>query len=232
MRDIYDGGKFEQQLCILPILLRYDCPDSRQRNPAGGLRHDLAYALEGTESETDNWILNLLFYAVKPLIDSNRKRWENSKKGGRKPAVTNEKRTAGITAEALQTMEFPTVLQTGEQWTEQQNVQIQAVPVAVVSQTTETHKDPQSAQWTAPRAEEPEGQAMAQQAIASPAAPQGELQTITVPTVAQTTARPRAVAPFAEPEQAGALEHEPILLYDENKYPVTQTELTKITVLQ
>ena len=29
-----------------------------------------AYALEGTEPETDNWILNLLFYAVKPLIDN------------------------------------------------------------------------------------------------------------------------------------------------------------------
>ena len=61
-------------------------PDSETQLAAYGMI--CAYALEGTEPETDNWILNLLFYAVKPLIDSNRKRRENGKKGGRKPAAT------------------------------------------------------------------------------------------------------------------------------------------------
>ena len=46
MRDIYDGGKFERQFCILPILLRYDCPDSRYGNSAGGLRGDLRLCAE------------------------------------------------------------------------------------------------------------------------------------------------------------------------------------------
>ena len=73
-------------------------PDSETQLAAYGMI--CAYALEGTEPETDNWILNLLFYAVKPLLDSNRKRRENGKKGGRKPAAT-EMQTEAATAEQV-----------------------------------------------------------------------------------------------------------------------------------
>ena len=59
-----------------------------------------AYALNGIEPQTDNWVLNLVFCAVKPLIDNNRKRRENGKKGGRKPAVADIEMTAAMITEA------------------------------------------------------------------------------------------------------------------------------------
>ena len=46
-----------------------------------------AYAFSEIEPQTDNWVLKMVFSAAKPLIDSNRKRRENGKKGGRKPAT-------------------------------------------------------------------------------------------------------------------------------------------------
>ena len=57
------------------------------------------------------WILNLLFYAVKPLIDSNRKRQENGKKGGRKQAT--EVQTEAAPAEQVteeQKIDLPSFL--------------------------------------------------------------------------------------------------------------------------
>ena len=84
-------------------------PDSETQLAAYGMI--CAYALEGTEPETDNWILNLLFYAVKPLIDSNRKRRENGKKGGRKQAT--EVQTEAVTAEQVteeQKIDLPSFL--------------------------------------------------------------------------------------------------------------------------
>ncbi len=71
----------------------------------------LPISLEGTEPETDNWILNLLFYAVKPLIDSNRKRQENGKKGSRKQAT--EVQTEAAPAEQVteeQKIDLPSFL--------------------------------------------------------------------------------------------------------------------------
>ena len=84
-------------------------PDSETQLAAYGMI--CAYALEGTEPETDNWILNLLFYAVKPLIDSNRKRQENGKKGGRKQAT--EVQTEAAPAEQVteeQKIDLPSFL--------------------------------------------------------------------------------------------------------------------------
>ncbi len=84
-------------------------PDSETQLAAYGMI--CAYALEGTEPETDNWILNLLFYAVKPLIDSNRKRQENGKKGSRKQAT--EVQTEAAPAEQVteeQKIDLPSFL--------------------------------------------------------------------------------------------------------------------------
>lgn len=167
-----------------------------------------AYALNGIEPQTDNWVLNLVFCAVKPLIDNNRKRRENGKKGGRKPAVADIEMTAAMITEAplQQAGERETV----EPQAEPQTAQVQAAPAVVVSQTTELQTiapreelqtmmpqtELQSTRWTA----QPEGQAIEQQAAAA--------------------------VPVAE--QADLWEGEPILRYGENKYPITQRELNKV----
>lgn len=167
-----------------------------------------AYALNGIEPQTDNWVLNLVFCAVKPLIDNNRKRRENGKKGGRKPAVADIEMTAAMITEAP--LQQPGERETVEPQAEPQTAQVQAAPAVVVSQTTELQTiapreelqtmmpqtELQSTRWTA----QPEGQAIEQQAAAA--------------------------VPVAE--QADLWEGEPILRYGENKYPITQRELNKV----
>lgn len=170
-----------------------------------------AYALNGIEPQTDNWVLNLVFCAVKPLIDNNRKRRENGKKGGRKPAVADMEMTAAMITEAP--LQQPGERETVEAQAELQTAQVQAAPAVVVSQTTEPETAPQGAlqtmvqqteaqstQWTA----QPEGQAMV------------------------SSTEQQAVVQQRADEQADLWEGEPILRYGENKYPITQRELTKV----
>lgn len=170
-----------------------------------------AYALNGVEPQTDNWVLNLVFCAVKPLIDNNRKRRENGKKGGRKPAVADMEMTAAMITEAP--LQQPGERETVEAQAELQTAQVQAAPAVVVSQTTEPETAPQGAlqtmvqqteaqstQWTA----QPEGQAMV------------------------SSTEQQAVVQQRADEQAGVWEGEPILRYGENKYPITQRELNKV----
>ena len=170
-----------------------------------------AYALNGIEPQTDNWVLNLVFCAVKPLIDNNRKRRENGKKGGRKPAVADMEMTAAMITEAP--LQQPGERETVEAQAEPQTAQVQAAPAVVVSQTTEPETAPQGAlqtmvqqteaqstQWTA----QPEGQAMV------------------------SSTEQQAVVQQRADEQADLWEGEPILRYGENKYPITQRELTKV----
>ena len=170
-----------------------------------------AYALNGVEPQTDNWVLNLVFCAVKPLIDNNRKRRENGKKGGRKPAVADMEMTAAMITEAP--LQQPGERETVEAQAELQTAQVQAAPAVVVSQTTEPETAPQGAlqtmvqqteaqstQWTA----QPEGQAMV------------------------SSTEQQAVVQQRADEQADLWEGEPILRYGENKYPITQRELNKV----
>ena len=170
-----------------------------------------AYALNGIEPQTDNWVLNLVFCAVKPLIDNNRKRRENGKKGGRKPAVADMEMTAAMITEAP--LQQPGERETVEAQAEPQAARVQAAPAVVVSQTTEPETAPrgalqtmvqqteaQSTQWTA----QPEGQAMV------------------------SSTEQQAVVQQRADEQAGVWEGEPILRYGENKYPITQRELNKV----
>ena len=176
-----------------------------------------AYALNGIEPQTDNWVLNLVFCAVKPLIDNNRKRRENGKKGGRKPAVADMEMTAAMITEAP--LQQPGERETVEPQAEPQTAQVQAAPAVVVSQTTEPETAPQGAlqtmvqqteaqstQWTA----QPEGQAM----VSS--------------TEQQAVVQQRAATAVPVAEQADLWEGEPILRYGENKYPITQRELNKV----
>ena len=170
-----------------------------------------AYALNGIEPQTDNWVLNLVFCAVKPLIDNNRKRRENGKKGGRKPAVADIEMTAAMITETP--LQQPGERETVEPQAEPQTAQVQAAPAVVVSQTTEPETAPQGAlqtmvqqteaqstQWTA----QPEGQAMV------------------------SSTEQQAVVQQRADEQADLWEGEPILRYGENKYPITQRELNKV----
>ena len=170
-----------------------------------------AYALNGVEPQTDNWVLNLVFCAVKPLIDNNRKRRENGKKGGRKPAVADMEMTAAMVTEAP--LQQPGERETVEAQAELQTARVQAAPAVVVSQTTEPETAPQGAlqtmvqqteaqstQWTA----QPEGQAMV------------------------SSTEQQAVVQQRADEQADLWEGEPILRYGENKYPITQRELNKV----
>ena len=167
-----------------------------------------AYALNGIEPQTDNWLLKMVFCSVKPLIDNNRKRRENGKKGGRKPAVAEMEMTAAMVTEAP--LQQPGERETVEPQAEPQTAQVQAAPAVVVSQTTEPETAPQGAlqtmvqqteaqstQWTA----QPEGQAMV------------------------SSTEQQAVVQQRADEQADLWEGEPILRYGENQYPITQREL-------
>ena len=175
-------------------------PDSETQLAAYGMI--CAYALEGTEPETDNWILNLLFYAVKPLIDSNRKRRENGKKGGRKPAAT-EMQTETATEVQADTM-------TTEQVTEEQKTDIPDLLVY------ETDKQENS---------------VCKEGVPIILVQEEHCQKETAtesPVIAPQTEPAAVVQQEPEPEQTPHMAQEDILLYGENKYPVTQMELKKI----
>lgn len=162
-----------------------------------------AYAFSEIEPQTDNWVLKMVFSAAKPLIDSNRKRRENGKKGGRKPAAT-EMQTE--TATEVQADTTTTEQVTAEQVTEEQKTDI---PEFFVNETEKQENTPIELVQ--------EEHCQKETATESPTiAPQAEPQT------AQTAVVPQ------EPVQTQNIAQEDILLCGENKYPVTQMELKKI----
>lgn len=175
-------------------------PDSETQLAAYGMI--CAYALEGTEPETDNWILNLLFYAVKPLIDSNRKRRENGKKGGRKPAAT-EMQTETVTEVQADTT-------TTEQVTEEQKIDLPSLLVYEIDK-----QENAVCKEDVPKILVQEEHCQKETATESPV-------------IAPQTAQPAVIQQEPEPEQTPHMAQEDILLYGENKYPVTQMELKKI----
>ena len=175
-------------------------PDSETQLAAYGMI--CAYALEGTEPETDNWILNLLFYAVKPLIDSNRKRRENGKKGGRKPAAT-EMQTETVTEVQADTT-------TTEQVTEEQKTDIPGLLVYEIDK-----RENMVCKEDIPKILVKEENCQEETATESPV-------------IAPQTAQPAVIQQEPEPEQTPHMAQNDILLYGENKYPVTQMELKKI----
>ena len=175
-------------------------PDSETQLAAYGMI--CAYALEGTEPETDNWILNLLFYAVKPLIDSNRKRRENGKKGGRKPAAT-EMQTETVTEVQADTT-------TTEQVTEEQKTDIPGLLVYEIDK-----RENMVCKEDIPKILVKEEYCQEETATESPV-------------IAPQTAQPAVIQQEPEPEQTPHMAQNDILLYGENKYPVTQMELKKI----
>ena len=175
-------------------------PDSETQLAAYGMI--CAYALEGTEPETDNWILNLLFYAVKPLIDSNRKRRENGKKGGRKPAAT-EMQTETVTEVQADTT-------TTEQVTEEQKTDIPGLLVYEIDK-----RENMVCKEVIPKILVKEEYCQEETATESPV-------------IAPQTAQPAVIQQEPEPEQTPHMAQNDILLYGENKYPVTQMELKKI----
>ena len=175
-------------------------PDSETQLAAYGMI--CAYALEGTEPETDNWILNLLFYAVKPLIDSNRKRRENGKKGGRKPAAT-EMQTETVTEVQADTT-------TTEQVTEEQKTDIPGLLVYEIDK-----RENMVCKEDIPKILVKEEYCQEETATESPV-------------IAPQTEPAAVVQQEPEPEQTPHMAQEDILLCGENKYPVTQMELKKI----
>ena len=202
-----------------------------------------AYALNGVEPQTDNWVLNLVFCAVKPLIDNNRKRRENGKKGGRKPA--EEMQTEAVTEE--REINLPRIL-VKEDETQYKKVQEENTPGFLVQKESCQEKTktalqaielPTGEQWTAPTVSqitEPQNietqvtqQVMEQQRSVPQEKPQSaqrreqpEGQAMVSSTEQQAVVQQRA------DEQADLWEGEPILRYGENKYPITQRELNKV----
>ena len=87
-----------------------------------------AYALNGIEPQTDNWLLKMVFCSVKPLIDNNRKRRENGKKGGRKPA--EEMQTEAQSTQWTAQPEGQAMVSSTEQQAVVQQRAATAVPVA------------------------------------------------------------------------------------------------------
>ncbi len=159
-----------------------------------------AYAFSEIEPQTDNWVLKMVFSAAKPLIDSNRKRRENGKKGGRKPAAT-EMQTETVTEVQADTT-------TTEQVTEEQKIDL---PSFLVYETDKQEKT--VCKEDAPKILVQEEHCQKETATESPV-------------IAPQTAQPTVVK--QEPEQTPHIAQDDILLYGENKYPVTQMELKKI----
>lgn len=159
-----------------------------------------AYAFSEIEPQTDNWVLKMVFSAAKPLIDSNRKRRENGKKGGRKPAAT-EMQTETVTEVQADTT-------TTEQVTEEQKTDI---PCLLVYETDKQENT--VCKEDLPKMLVQEEHCQKETATESPV-------------IAPQTAQPTVVK--QEPEQTPHITQDDILLYGENKYPVTQMELKKI----
>ena len=159
-----------------------------------------AYAFSEIEPQTDNWVLKMVFSAAKPLIDSNRKRRENGKKGGRKPAATEMQTETATEVQADTT--------TTEQVTEEQKTDIPDLLVYETDkQENAVYKE------GVPIILVQEEHCQKETATESPViAPQTE---------------PAAVVQ-QEPVQTQNIAQEDILLCGENKYPVTQMELKKI----
>ena len=217
-----------------------------------------AYALNGIEPQTDNWLLKMVFCSVKPLIDNNRKRRENGKKGGRKPA--EEMQTEAVTEE--RETNLPRIL-VKEDETQYKKVQEENTPGFLVQKESCQEKTktalqaielPTGEQWTAPTVSqitEPQNietqvtqQVMEQQRSVPQEKPQSAQrreqpegqattqQAMASPAAPQTitasTAMQTTAIPIVESEQADLWEGEPILRYGENKYPITQRELNKV----
>ena len=159
-----------------------------------------AYAFSEIEPQTDNWVLKMVFSAAKPLIDSNRKRRENGKKGGRKPAATEMQTETATEVQADTT--------TTEQVTEEQKTDI---PDLLVYETDKQEN------------------AVCKEGVPIILVQEEHCQKETAtesPVIAPQTAQPTVVK--QEPEQTPHITQDDILLYGENKYPVTQMELKKI----
>ena len=172
-----------------------------------------AYALNGMEPQSDNWLLELVFCAVKPLIDKNRKRRENGKKGGRKPQAeaVQEKSAAEMQTEAMtgegeaapQAMEIQTEQQVSALKPEQQTVQhrerqVTEAPQAATQPMEQERAIVQSQDEPVLRCEERPYSAL-----------QGETSAV------------------QEPESA-QIKGEPILHFGKTPYPVLPEELAKI----
>ena len=153
-----------------------------------------AYAFSEIEPQTDNWVLKMVFSAAKPLIDSDRKRRENGKKGGRKPAAT----------------EMQTEAATAEQVTEEQKTDIPGLLVYEIDK-----RENMVCKEDIPKILVKEEYCQEETATESPV-------------IAPQTAQPAVIQQEPEPEQTPHMAQNDILLYGENKYPVTQMELKKI----
>ena len=166
-----------------------------------------AYALNGMEPQSDNWLLELVFCAVKPLIDKNRKRRENGKKGGRKPQAeaVQEKSAAEVQTEEM-TGEGEAAPQAMGTQTEQQTVQHRE------RQATEAQIAPQAA--TQPVVQERAiVQSQDEPVLCREERPYSALQ-------GETSA-------VQEPGSA-QIKGEPILHFGKTPYPVLPGELAKI----
>ena len=161
-----------------------------------------AYAFSEIEPQTDNWVLKMVFSAAKPLIDSNRKRRENGKKGGRKPAAT-EMQTETVTEVQADTT-------TTEQVTEEQKTDIPGLLVYEIDK-----RENMVCKEDIPKILVKEEYCQEETATESPV-------------IAPQTAQPAVIQQEPEPEQTPHMAQNDILLYGENKYPVTQMELKKI----
>ena len=161
-----------------------------------------AYAFSEIEPQTDNWVLKMVFSAAKPLIDSDRKRRENGKKGGRKPAAT-EMQTETVTEVQADTT-------TTEQVTEEQKTDIPGLLVYEIDK-----RENMVCKEDIPKILVKEEYCQEETATESPV-------------IAPQTAQPAVIQQEPEPEQTPHMAQNDILLYGENKYPVTQMELKKI----
>ena len=172
-----------------------------------------AYALNGMEPQSDNWLLELVFCAVKPLIDKNRKRRENGKKGGRKPQAeaVQEKSAAEMQTEAM----------TGEG---------EAAPQAMGTQTEQQVSALKPEQQTVQHRERQVTEAS--QAATQPVEQERAIVQSQDEPVLRCEERPYSAlqgetSAVQEPGSA-QIKGEPILYFGKTPYPVLPGELAKI----
>ncbi len=168
------------------------------------------YAMFGIEPQNENWVVDMVFSAIKPQIDANNRRRKNGKKGGRKPAQETAIAQAQPAAQAEAQAEAVAQAETQARVEEAARAQAEAA-VQPAMQAEPTAQIEPTMQVEA--AAQPTPAAQTQTAV------QGRPVTQAQWFVQAETAMQ------AEPEARQAEQLEKIVHLGENQYPTTPTEL-------
>ena len=174
------------------------------------------YALRGIAPQTENWVIQMVFCAVKPQIDANSKRRENGKKSGRKAAQPD-------TAEPQP--QYP-------QAPEVQPIQPEPQPMPPVppmqpmQSSASVASTPAAQSRPVPAMQPMQSSASAASTLTAQSQPMPPVQPIQARQSSAPVAASTSTAQ-SQPMQATAPVRSGVFPYGKNEYPVTQAELDK-----